>query len=69
MSNSRRDATNDRSTQSQPRASARRYRGASNCRSFSLMNMLLKIKSILGGARGRFFRKARCTLLVYRSAP
>ena len=47
--------------------SARRYRGSSNCRSFSLMNMLLKIKSILGGARGRFFRKARCTLLVYRS--
>jgi hypothetical protein len=32
------------------------------------MNMLLKIKSILGGARGRFLRKARCTLLVYRSA-
>ena len=43
------------------------YRGSSNCRSFSIMNMLLKIKSILGGARGRFFRKARCTLLVYRS--
>jgi hypothetical protein len=31
------------------------------------MNMPLKIKSNLGGARGRFFRKARCTLLVYRS--
>jgi hypothetical protein len=28
------------------------------------MNMLLKIKSILGGARERFFCKARCTLLV-----
>jgi hypothetical protein len=27
------------------------------------MNMPLKIKRTFGGARGHFFRKARCTLL------
>ena len=64
---STRVATSPMIAQSQPRPSVRRCGGSSNCRSFSLMNMPLKIKSNLGGARGRFFRKARCTLLVYRS--
>jgi hypothetical protein len=51
---------------------ARRYSGSSNCRSFSLMNMPLKIKRTFGGARGHFFRKARSPLLgrsgLWRSA-
>ena len=39
---------------------------SSNCRSFSLMNMPLKIMGTFGGACGRFFRRA-LPLLVYRS--